>query len=169
MIVVESSLIFFVLAYLQEMKTLIEKLDPEENGRISFDGFCKGIHDFLGKWLPQIIHRPIFISLHVRSLNSVVRFLLYCVMLNFTTSCHYDAKRNSYLQTWKYGHWIFRRCLSWPLYWQKILFPKGVNGDIILNGSGNEAHDFVDDDSYPRLTISAVENDQQEDSCCEVF
>lgn len=33
----------------QEMKTLIEKLDPEENGRISFDGFCKGIHDFLGK------------------------------------------------------------------------------------------------------------------------
>lgn len=34
----------------QEMKTLIEKLDPEENGRISFDGFCKGIHDFLGKW-----------------------------------------------------------------------------------------------------------------------
>lgn len=74
----------------EEMKTLIEKLDPEENGRISFDGFCKGIHDFLG-----------------------------------------------------------------------------VNGDIILNGSGNEAHDFVDDDSYPRLTISAVENDQQEDSCCE--
>lgn len=49
MIVVESSLIFFVLAHPQEMKTLIEKLDPEENGRISFDGFCKGIHDFLGK------------------------------------------------------------------------------------------------------------------------
>lgn len=32
----------------EEMKTLIEKLDPEGFGRISFDGFCKGIHDFLG-------------------------------------------------------------------------------------------------------------------------
>jgi len=45
----ESSLIFFRSFMPQEMKTLIEKLDPEENGRISFDGFCKGIHDFLGK------------------------------------------------------------------------------------------------------------------------
>ncbi|XP_078347597.1 uncharacterized protein LOC144632752 isoform X2 [Oculina patagonica] len=76
----------------QEMKTLIEKLDPEENGRIGFDGFCKGIHDFLG-----------------------------------------------------------------------------VNGDINLNDSGKEAHDLLlaEEDSYPRLTISVVENDQQEDSCCE--
>lgn len=31
------------------MKTLIEKLDPEGFGRISFDGFCKGIHEFLGE------------------------------------------------------------------------------------------------------------------------
>lgn len=130
MIVVESSLIFFVLAYLQEMKTLIEKLDPEENGRISFDGFCKGIHDFLGKWLPQIIHRPIFISLHVRSLNSVVRFLLYCVMLNFTTSCHYDAKRNSYLQTWKYEIGIRSEFSAavWagPYTDKRFYFPKGL-------------------------------------------
>ena len=44
-----------------------------------------------------------------------------------------------------------------------------MNGDIDLNDSGKEAHDYVEDDSYPRLTISAVENDQQEDSCCEVF
>lgn len=41
------------------MKTLIEKLDPEENGRISFDGFCKGIHDFLGKWFHT--GRPIWV------------------------------------------------------------------------------------------------------------
>lgn len=31
------------------MKTLIEKLDPDGFGRISFDGFCKGIHEFLGE------------------------------------------------------------------------------------------------------------------------
>lgn len=49
MIVVESLLIFFVFVYFQEMKILIEKLDFEENGRISFDGFCKGIYDFFGK------------------------------------------------------------------------------------------------------------------------
>lgn len=38
----------------KEMKTLIEKLDPEGFGQISFDGFCKGIHDFLGKWFHKI-------------------------------------------------------------------------------------------------------------------
>lgn len=32
----------------EEMKILIEKLDPEGFGQISFDGFCRGIHDFLG-------------------------------------------------------------------------------------------------------------------------
>lgn len=32
----------------EEMKTLIEKLDPEGFGQISFDRFCRGIHDFLG-------------------------------------------------------------------------------------------------------------------------
>ncbi|XP_015752930.1 PREDICTED: rab11 family-interacting protein 4A-like [Acropora digitifera] len=32
----------------EEMKTLIEKLDPEGFGQISFDRFCSGIHDFLG-------------------------------------------------------------------------------------------------------------------------
>jgi len=74
----------------------------------------------------------------------------------------------NYLQTRKYDIWIFRRRLNWVTL-TEILFPKGVNGDIDLNGSGKEAHDFVEDDSYPRLTISAVENDQQEDSCCEVF
>lgn len=31
------------------MKTLIEKLHPDGFGRISFDGFCKGIHEFLGE------------------------------------------------------------------------------------------------------------------------
>ena len=40
---------FFTM--LQEMKILIEKLDPEGFGQISFDGFCRGIHDFLGKGL----------------------------------------------------------------------------------------------------------------------
>lgn len=33
------------------MKTLIEKLDPEGFGQISFDRFCSGIHDFLGEGL----------------------------------------------------------------------------------------------------------------------
>lgn len=41
------------------MKTLIEKLDPEENGRISFDGFCKGIHDFLGEFHNIITGQPV--------------------------------------------------------------------------------------------------------------
>lgn len=50
-----------------------------------------------------------------------------------------------------------------------IFISQGVNGDVNLNGGGKDSHDFVEDDSYPRLTISVVENDQQEDSCCEVF
>lgn len=66
------------------------------------------------------------------------------------------------------GHRIFSRRLNWVIL-TKLLFPKGVNGDIDLNGSGKGAHDFDEEDSYPRLTISSVENDQQEDSCCEVF
>ena len=48
-----------------------------------------------------------------------------------------------------------------------LLFSQGVNGDVNLNG-GKESNEFAEDDSYPTLTISA-ENDQQEDSCCEVF
>lgn len=48
-----------------------------------------------------------------------------------------------------------------------LLFSQGVNGDVNLNG-GKDSNEFADDDSYPTLTIS-TENDQQEDSCCEVF
>ncbi|RMX55864.1 hypothetical protein pdam_00006229 [Pocillopora damicornis] len=73
----------------EEIKILIEKLDPEGFGQISFDGFCKGIHDFLG-----------------------------------------------------------------------------ANGDV-NNVNEKNSHKLVEDDSFPRLTISVVENDQQEDSCCE--
>lgn len=50
----------------------------------------------------------------------------------------------------------------------RVFISQGVNGDINLNEGGDEAHDIVEEDSYPRLTISMVENDQQEDSC-EVF
>ncbi|PFX17972.1 rab11 family-interacting protein 4-like isoform X1 [Stylophora pistillata] len=72
----------------EEIKMLIEKLDPEGFGQISFDGFCKGIHDFLG-----------------------------------------------------------------------------ANGDVNVNEKNS--HELVEDESFPRLTISVAENDQQEDSCCE--
>lgn len=58
----------------------------------------------------------------------------------------------------------------WAIIVNRLFISQGVNGDINLNDGGKEAHDLlVEEDSYPRLTISMVENDQLEDSCCEVF
>ena len=46
-------------------------------------------------------------------------------------------------------------------------FSQGVNGDVNLNG-GKELDEFAADDPYPKLTIS-TDNEQHEDSCCEVL
>lgn len=50
------------------MKTLIEKLDPEGFGQISFDRFCSGIHDFLGEGLLTSIEKNNVVTLKYLSI-----------------------------------------------------------------------------------------------------